>query len=607
MSASLISDDIYPRDWSALLVLRDSILLNTLHNIADRISNHHLREFHTPNKKIWQDYFDAVVALITDSCLQLEKFSENKRLGILQKYGDMRLKGVLDLKNMWYSLGANKHHFIPGMIDSFLRVALIPIKQINEEIIPIFFDMICSELYGNQQGGDTFDMLIVPNRLVLALDEHIENGAGTYEFRDVLQATLTDKFMKNRALSDHIDYVDKLVDLIDLLIEYRDLEVNDSFNQLKTLYLYELMHFYKNMNRNDLYLKYVDYLRKIHINAKNNVCAAHTLTLHAALLNWSSEIIEMNYLRHSSYPNAKHHRDLKERLYIDIIRYFTVGQAWENAFEFSKFLRERYEEQYDYEKLCDILQKQAELCKSILHKERFFSNYYLVGFFGKQFPKLLQNRQFVFTAGSFEDIGTFKPRIKNWFPQATFLTHSNAPTDAELNSNAKYIQITKLDPIYKPKDEFESLSLSPKLISYYQSNEVDKFRHYYRKETKLNEADPTTWWSRERTVQIRNNLPGVINFFPVKSEVIIDISPIQNAINNVRKQYDNLKLYLKEINEKNQVLDSHIRIIQGTVDAGVNGGLPKYEEFLKPSYVQENPDAKQSIDQLRDLIFETVR
>ncbi len=347
-------------------------------------------------------------------------------------------------------------------------------------------------------------------------------------------------------------------------------------------------------------------MRKIHVNSKNNVCAAHTLILHATLLNWSNEIIDVNHLRHTSYPNIKHHRDLKERLYIDIIKYFTNGQAWENAFEFSKFLRERYEVQYDYDKLCEILQRQAELCKNILHKERFYSNYYLVGFYGKQFPKLLQNRQFVFMAGAFEDIGTFRPRIQNWFPQAVLLAHSNAPTDCELNSNAKYMQITKLETIYKPKTEFANVSLSQKLISYYQSNEVDQFRHSYRKETKLNEADPTMWWVRERTVRITNSLPSVINFYPVKSELLIDISPIQNAINNVRKQYDNLKLYLDEMHEKNHVQDTHIRIIQGTVDAGVNGGLPKYEEFLKATYALDNPDSVDLIDQLKELIFETV-
>lgn len=34
---------------------------------------------------------------------------------------------------------------------------------------------------------------------------------------------------------------------------------------------------------------------------------------------------------------------------------FTNGHAWENAFEFSKHLRDKYEAEYEYEKLCEIL------------------------------------------------------------------------------------------------------------------------------------------------------------------------------------------------------------------------------------------------------------
>lgn len=81
------------------------------------------------------------------------------------------------------------------------------------------------------------------------------------------------------------------------------------------------------MNRNDLYLKYNDYLRKIHINTQNSVCAAHTLMQHASLLTWSNYSIDTNQLRYSAYPNIKYQKDLKEKLYIDIISYFTLGEV----------------------------------------------------------------------------------------------------------------------------------------------------------------------------------------------------------------------------------------------------------------------------------------
>ncbi len=49
----------------------------------------------------------------------------------------------------------------------------------------------------------------------------------------------------------------------------------------------------------------------------------------------------------------------------------------------------------------------------------------------------------------------------------------------------------KLDPIYETKDKFKNLNISHKLMKYYHNNECNKFKHTYRKDTKLNEEDAT--------------------------------------------------------------------------------------------------------------------
>lgn len=57
------------------------------------------------NFKIWFDYFDCIVQLASDPCLQLERFNETKRNGVLLKYQDMRIKAAVEIKKMWYNLG----------------------------------------------------------------------------------------------------------------------------------------------------------------------------------------------------------------------------------------------------------------------------------------------------------------------------------------------------------------------------------------------------------------------------------------------------------------------------------------------------------------------
>ena len=49
---------------------------------------------------------------------------------------------------MWFTLGdgsKNKHMFLPQMVEPFMRVALIPVADIYNAIIPLFFDMIQCE------------------------------------------------------------------------------------------------------------------------------------------------------------------------------------------------------------------------------------------------------------------------------------------------------------------------------------------------------------------------------------------------------------------------------------------------------------------------------
>lgn len=147
--------------------------------------------------------------------------------------------------------------------------------------------------------------------------------------------------------------------------------------------------FYNNLERYDIYVKYVEILRQIHLISKNLVCAAHTLKLHAQLLNWTNDKLEP-YLMHPHYPDIKIHKDLKELLFKSIIDYFTQGQAWEKALEFSKILRERYDMRFELEKLSVFLRKQAVLCENIIAIDRYECNFFLVGFFGKGFPRLLQ-------------------------------------------------------------------------------------------------------------------------------------------------------------------------------------------------------------------------
>lgn len=331
-----------------------------------------------------------------------------------------------------------------------MLVALIPIPEIHNAIIPLFYDMINCEYVSKAKNGIylDFEKYDVPHEIVTTLDIEVGMGKGNTQFRDAFYKLFMEKFNSHVHFKAYIQnnssFVQKIVDLFNLLAEFREIEM-DSCDELKTFYLNEILVFYNKMERYDIYVKYVKILRNIHQTSRNLVCAAHTLKLHAQLLNWTSEPVQPhlqisfnNLSRNSGLPytaNLYLHKDLKEKLFIDIINDFTEGQAWEKALEFSKILRERYDTQFEMEKLYVLLRKQADLCEKVVKQKRYECNYFLVGFFGKDFPALLQNKQFVFRSEQFEQIITFRPRVESWFPQAVRIANSNPVSDEEKNSN----------------------------------------------------------------------------------------------------------------------------------------------------------------------------
>lgn len=160
--------------------------MNTLYHIAERINKFHIENFDKLNKQIWCDYFLCMVQLATDPCLQLENFNENKRRNILCIYKDIRVKAAIEIKKMWYNLGAVKQQFIPNMVEPFMQVALLPINEIHNAIIPLFFDMInCEHLY---MGSNVdFEDYSVPKHLITTLDKQLPFGNGDNTFRNAFE------------------------------------------------------------------------------------------------------------------------------------------------------------------------------------------------------------------------------------------------------------------------------------------------------------------------------------------------------------------------------------------------------------------------------------
>ena len=98
----------------------------------------------------------------------------------------MRINAAYEIKKMWFGLSEKKECLIrPEIINSALKLGLIPIREINEAMIAIYFDMINFEyLINKDQVNISFKQLTTPKYLIQNLDELIINGLGHSDFRD---------------------------------------------------------------------------------------------------------------------------------------------------------------------------------------------------------------------------------------------------------------------------------------------------------------------------------------------------------------------------------------------------------------------------------------
>lgn len=86
---------------------------------------------------------------------------------------------------------------------------------------------------------------------------------------------------------------------------------------------------------------------------------------------------------------------------------------------------------------------------------------------------------------------------------------------------------------------------------------------------------------KEKIFTISNALPDVINFYPVIKETTYDVSPVESALNTVRERLEKLNEAYNNIQRTHEVVETAKSLIQGTIDAGVLGGLPRYKVNIR--------------------------
>ncbi|TNM91253.1 hypothetical protein fugu_019633, partial [Takifugu bimaculatus] len=573
----LIRPEMFPKDWTVMRLVTNNVIITTVLYLSDALRKNFLNDKF--DYKVWDSYFYLSVIFINQPCLQLESFSPSKRKKTLEKYGDMRVMMGCEIFSMWQNLGEHKLNFIPAMIGPFLEVTLVPQPDLRNVMIPIFHDMMDWE----QRRSGNFKQ--VEAKLIDKLDSLMSEGKGDETYRELFNSiiplfgpypSLLKKIERETWRESGISLIATVTRLMERLLDY------------------SLLNFYKTeLNKEEMYIRYIHKLYDLHLKAQNYTEASYTLLLYDELLEWSDRPLRefLNYPMQSEWQR-------KEYLHLTIIQNFDRGKCWENGIILCRELADQYESYYDYRNLSKMRMMEASLYDKIMDQQRLEPEFFRVGFYGKKFPFFLRNKEFVCRGHDYERLEAFQQRMLNEFPHAIAMQHVNQPDQTIYQADAQYLQIYAVTPIPESQDVLQRDGVPDNIKSFYKFNHIWRFRYDrpFHKGTKDKENEFKSLWVERTTLTLVQSLPGISRWFEVDKRELVEVSPLENAIEVIENKNLQLRTLITQCQSRQmQNINPLTMCLNGVIDAAA---------FFVKDYIMNHPEDAEKIGRLRELMFE---
>uniref|UniRef100_A0A673CS66 Dedicator of cytokinesis 1 n=1 Tax=Sphaeramia orbicularis TaxID=375764 RepID=A0A673CS66_9TELE len=588
MFKDLIGKNVYPSDWVIMNMMQNKVFLRAINQYAAVLSKKFLDQT-SFELQLWNNYFHLAVAFLTQESLQLENFSSDKRAKIFHKYQDMRRQIGFEIRDMWYNLGPHKIKFIPEMVGPILEMTLVPEIELRKATIPIFFDMMQCESHSTC----TFQRF--ENEIITKLDHEVEGGRGDEQYKVLFQKILLEHCRKHKYLSKTGEnFVTLVVRLLERLLDYRTI-MHDENKENRMSCTVNVLNFYKEIDREEMYIRYLYKLCDLHKECDNYTEAAYTLLLHAKLLKWSDEPCAAHLTQRDGYQ-ATTQGQLKDQLYQQIINYFDKGKVKTHS-DVKNNSKTGKTSPY---------RKQAQFYENIVKLIRPKPDYFAVGYYGMGFPSFLRNKMFIYRGKEYERREDFEARLLTQFPNAEKMKTTTPPSEDTKCSPGQYIQCFTVKPILDLPAKFQNKSVSEQILSFYTVNEVRKFQYSrpVRKGENVPDNEFANMWIERTTYTTAYKLPGILRWFEVTSVSTVEISPLEIAMETMQLTNEKISsMVQRHLSDPNLPINPLSMLLNGIVDPAVMGGFANYEKaFFNDKYMQEHPEDLEKIAKLKDLI-----
>ncbi|KAF2732052.1 hypothetical protein EJ04DRAFT_578675 [Polyplosphaeria fusca] len=589
---SILDCDAFPSCWLSVHIYHHKATMRTLEKLASILIDSflpHPDEADQFNTNLWRAFFDALLKLVGSDALALETFPEQKRRAVWKIAGDVREQGADLLQRSWEAigwettpedkkqyglekLGGFQVQYVPGLVAPIVELCLSVHEGLRSVAIEVLQTMIVSEWTLSE------DLALIQAEMIDCLDKLFKSKPLTevalqkhfiQELIDLFEPLSNDPdeplFVAVKNLITTID------ELLDLLVAVHSTESGEVFHIMDTLHL---MEFLKDMQKEDIYIRYVHQLVELQADAQNLTEAGLALRLHAELYEWDPTTV-VEALEDPDFP-AQSSFERKEQIFFQMIKHYEDGQSWDNALGTYMELATQYEHNiFDFAKLARTQHAMAAIYENIAKGQRQNLRYFRVVYKGLGFPIGLRDKHFIFEGSATDRLSTFTDHMQQQHPAAQILIPG-----MEEDVEGQYLQIFPVSPQRDLSHPiFQRPKVAPSIRDYYLLSRPSHFTTASRRTVSQGGTKEATV---EKTVYTTAEaFPTILRRSEIVAVGTITLTPVQMAIERTsRKAVELLALERRIAEGEDTAITTLTQELMMAVDHNSDSSIARYHDLL---------------------------
>ncbi|KAF7544942.1 hypothetical protein G7Z17_g9550 [Cylindrodendrum hubeiense] len=474
---SVLKGEAYPAEWLSVHIHHHKSIMRTLQYLASIMLVSFLPDpddAESFNTELWKLFFTTLLKLVGSTSLALETFPEQKRRAVWKIAGDVREHGADLLRRTWeaigwettvdersrYSLakmGGYQVQYVPTLVGPIVELCLSVHEGLRRMAVEVLQTMIVSEWTLSEDLSviqtetiDCLDVFFKEKPLTESILQKLFIGELLTRFEPL--ADIPDEPLYT-AVRELIGTFDEFLDLLVAVHSSDDIgEATHLINRLR------LMEFLRDMQKEEIFVRYVHQLADLQAESKNHAEAGLALRLHADLYEWDP-VSHTPALPAPSFP-AQTQFERKERIYFDMIKHFEEGESWSNALSAYKELQAQYETNiFDFAKLARTERAIATIYETISKSDKLIPKYFKVVYKGLGFPTSVRDKEYVYEGSPTERASAFTDRMQEQYPSAQIVTGGDVD-DVE----GQFLVISVITPHRDPSHHVFQRARVPQVI-----------------------------------------------------------------------------------------------------------------------------------------------